>query len=470
MLGKIVRFDGEPSEDKPSAPSTKVDERLLAQGTTPRGQAGPGTVRRESGTPALAWMQQMIDQQTRLFEAAQRERAEALIEMRRVAQTVCQKSWDAWMRAGDDPEGWPPARLADLIIQSLQLELRNSALLQDPQLGLKYQQLSRAFSQSRLEIQNLRQRLQAFEQSRAEKRPEGPGLTPKRQAQSRAWTGSEIKRNSSQPIPPLETAQASPSPAAEIEFYVTENDRSVSARPGSGVERVDDVVRVIAEFGLCRWKDVTGYLAKKWNIGPSAAGTLDAVIKKTVALGLLYIEEVRLEWGGKPTGKMLILSEAGEQCAQSLGLQVVESQYARGLAAHKDASHFYAILEVAAILARYFTEVDCFPASIPMAPGRYLADLTAVTSEGERLFIVVERGTSKADSDRENKWVRAAAANGGLIYLATPNQDTLEASVSEIAVTREKYPEAIKAIKAFSVQGYRDQKDPQASGPWSFER
>lgn len=466
MLGNIVQFDREQPEEARPVPLPGSPQASTSAGTLLLPQLTHKKVERESSGHDLQWMQQMIDQQVRLFEAAQRERAQAMTELKRIAQTLCQQGWDARMRAGDNPEAWPPTAIADLIIQSLQLELRHAVLSQDPELAEKHQQLVGELSQSRAENQNLRHRLQAAEQAVSMQRNENARAASNRKMVGDFRAGRDGKatspQNNGEPIRVLPALTVAP------ESLPQEGNLSTPRSSGSGVERVDDVVQVIAELGLCRWKDISAYLAKKWNVRPSA-GTLDTVIKKALTLDLLYIEEVRLEWGGKPTGKMLILTRAGETCAQSLGLTVVESQYVRGLAAHKDASHFYAILEVAGILANYFGEVDCFPASIPMEQGRYFADLTAVAADGERLFIEVERGTYKSDQDREKKWVRAATANGGLIYLATPNQETLETIVSEISATRERHPDHIKTIKAFSVRAYRDQKASLLNAPWIFE-
>lgn len=411
-------------------------------------------------THALQWMQQMIEQQARLFEMAQKEQALTLAELKRIAQTVCQEAWDARLRAGENPEGWPPPRIATLIIQSIQSEVRLVRLARDPDLAVKHQQLQSAFSQAQMENRTLKQRLEMLEQNLPRAKP---------------LTGRDAKRAALEEVslPPADKAPPVARGLAVGPGHPATQDLAISAisqppQVGSGISRVDDVVRLIATRGLCRWKDIRDRLARQWEVKPSA-GTIDTVFKKAIDLDLLQIKEVRLEWGGKPTGKMLLLTETGQACARALGLEPVESQYTRGLAVHKDAAHFYAILEVAAILTRYYQNVDVYPRALALEDGNYFADLTAWTMEGERLCVEVERGTYKDELEREGKWLRAATANQGVIYLVTPNQDTLNSIIQEIDAIRGCHPERKMRIKAFNVRSYRERPEDSAEPPWSFD-
>ncbi len=472
MLGNIVRFDDDSKSTNTSVPraAAPVSEGARQLQGTPNA-VEPKSVSASDAPHDLAWMQSMIDQKTRLFEAAQWEKAEAITELKQIAQTLCEEAWDTKSRAGEDPEAWPPKLIADLIVQSLGVALRNARLSQDPALPQKHQQALDELAKTRADNHRLRQRARAAEdairelkaaamkeavkQPKAAEKQSEPVRDGKR-LEVQNVTEDTVKRNS------IETrgddgnkAQAAIASPAAVEA-------------GSGNSRVDDVIRVIAQTGLCRWKDISTRLAELWEVR-SSTGTIDSAIKRGIEIGLLRTEEVRLEWGGKPTGKVLILTEEGKRCAASLGVAPAESHYTRGVAIHKDGSHFYAILEVAAILATQYARVDFFPPAVMVEGGKYYPDVIAATAEGGRIFVEVERGTHKDERDREAKWLRAAAANKGTVYVVTPNQEVMIAIVAEICEIRDRQAGQIDRVMAFNVRAYRERRGQNLESLWSPE-
>ncbi len=488
MLGNIVRFD---KDDEASAfPASRVGE-IEAHLPTGLASASEPTVPQETTgrerSYDLAWMQQVIEQQTLLFESAQRDKAAALAELKRIAQTLCQAAWDAKSRAGETIEDWAPMVLANFIIQSVAISLRNARLSQDPALAEKHRRLLDELAEARADNHRLRQRCRAAEEAVRELRAAAQKETARQQKLAEKRSGAALDRKSPPRMDREQSTSAEDSPPTVVDTQpipaahgpVSANALAPDSVPastvtrqnipvGTGLPRVDDVVRVIAQTGLCRWKDITNQLANLWDVRAST-GSIDAAIKKAIELELLRIEEVRLEWGGKPTGKVLILTEEGRRCAATLNVSPVESHYTRGLALHKDGSHFYAIVEVAAILATQYARVDFFPPPLPLTDGKYLPDVVAIAAGGQRICVEVERGTHKDERDREKKWIRAAGANQGTIYLVTPNLEVMTAIVDEICAIRDRQPGKIDRILAFNVRTIRERKGQIQETLWSSE-
>ncbi len=471
MLGNIVRFDDDSKPIHASLPRATIPVSEDARPLQATPTVEPKSVPVGDAPHDLTWMQSMIDQKTRLFEAAQWEKAEAVVELKRIAQTLCKEAWDAKARVGDNPEAWPPKLIADLIVQSLGVALRNARLAQDPALPQKHQKALDELAKTRADNHRLRQRAGAAEDAIRELK--GAAIKEAVKQQKAAEKQSEPVRGGRQ----LEVRNVTENPVTRNSTDTRGDDKNAAqatiispptVEAGSGNSRVDDVLRVIAQTGLCRWKDISIRLAELWEVR-SSTGTIDSAIKRGIEIGLLRTEEVRLEWGGKPTGKVLILTEEGKRCAASLGVAPTESHYTRGIAIHKDGSHFYAILEVAAILATQYARVDFFPSAITVEGGKYYPDVIAATAEGGRIFVEVERGTHKDERDREAKWLRAAAANKGTVYVVTPNQEVMMAIVGEICEVRDRQAGQIDRVMAFNVRAYRERRGQNLESLWSPE-
>jgi hypothetical protein len=477
MFGKVVRFDDEGRQVITQPPEAQA---------VGAGSDNSSLARQHRDTADLEWMQRLLDSQSAMVEFAQRERALATAELIRVAQVLCKEAWDAKSRSGNNPETWSPKMLADLIISSVSGALRANRLFQDPDLPEKYHQVAGELAQVRAENDSLRQRVRAAEEAArdmiAVAAKEGARRQkPVERRMAAPPTASESQPDSQQPDRPHQVQADVAGPALASTVIVDGVSISVDPTPdaqnviipeatpaqiGSNNERVDDVIRVIAEHGLCRWKDISQQLANLWG-KRLTSGAMDNAISKSISFGLLRAEEVPLEWGGKPTGKMLALTDKGMACALSLGVKSVESQYRRGIAVHKDGAHFYVILEVAGILAIRYATVDYFPPLILVEGEKYYPDITAIESSGNKISVEVERGTYKAQ--REGKWLRAAAANGGTIYLVTPNQEVMVTIVAEINLVRERYFDRIRRILAFNVRSYRENRGDGSASLWAYE-
>jgi hypothetical protein len=235
----------------------------------------------------------------------------------------------------------------------------------------------------------------------------------------------------------------------------------------SGDERVDDVVRVIAETGLCRAKDVRVLLMKQWELssGKPAVRHIEAAIKTALVEQI----DVRLEWGGQPNANILILSQAGRALAEAMDVKIVRGQYEVGMAAHLSAEHLYIILEVADILAvESYSQIDPFPPPVLVSSGNCYPDLTAIDPTGQRLLIEVERGTYKNGNEREAKWLQAAEAGGGVIHLVTPNNEVMMAVLDEVKqILARRDQRAV--IRACNIREYRKGARGVNGAIWTFE-
>jgi hypothetical protein len=152
--------------------------------------------------------------------------------------------------------------------------------------------------------------------------------------------------------------------------------------------------------------------------------------------------------------------------AKSLGVQLVKSQYERGMALHKNESDLYLILEVAEILRNNgYRDVDPFPSLMTLPGGgnrQYQPDIKARMPSPENTIILIEaeRDTYKAAdrADRSGKWLRAAEAGRGVIYLIAPNNETLTAILTEIDVVQKENSGQKMQVKALSVSDFQKKR------------
>ena len=444
------------------------DRRTDWQAAPP--SAAPG----DGDDPDGKWHRGLPDDIRRMYAIAMQEKAYTLEEMHRVAQALCHDEWDGQSRAGKHPELWLPSQTADLIIRSVENRLRSARVSQDPDLVENYQRVAAELSQAKAEMDGLRQRLHSAETTVREMKADAlkEAMRKQKYAEEKAQTGYVKQRVSSPPPAPRVPVAAPRAAVVDAPPVVVGTDADAESEEigplDSGNERRDDVVRVLAESGLCRAKDVRAALAKKWGL-QNENGT-QRQIKLAVKAGLIDIKQATLEWGGKPTGNMFVLTTQGRDLAKSLGVQIVRGQYEIGMALHKSVDHLYLILEIVDFLRDDgYRDVDPFPPSMTL-PGnkQYQPDIKArmPSPDNTIISIEVERNTYKATDrdDRSGKWLRAAEAGRGVIHLVTPSNEALTAIVTEIDGVRKKNPGQKMGVKAFSVSDFRTQKSAHGTG------
>ncbi len=451
------------------------DRRTDWQAAPP--SAAPG----DGDDPDGKWHRGLPDDIRRMYAIAMQEKAYTLEEMHRVAQALCHDEWDGQSRAGKHPELWLPSQTADLIIRSVENRLRSARVSQDPDLVENYQRVAAELSQAKAEMDGLRQRLHSAETTVREMKADAlkEAMRKQKYAEEKAQTGYVKQRVSSPPPAPRVPVAAPRAAVVDAPPVVVGTDADAESEEigplDSGNERRDDVVRVLAESGLCRAKDVRAALAKKWSLPNDS--TTHRPIKLGIKAGLIDIKRATLEWGGQPYGNIFMLTAKGRELAKSLGVQPVKSQYDRGMALHKNESHLYLILEVAEILRdNGYGDVDPFPPSMTLPGGnqQYQPDIKArmPSSDNATISIEVERDTYKA-TDRDNrssKWLRAAAAGRGAIYLITPNNEALTTILAEIDDVRKQNPGQKIRVMAVSIFDFRKQKDRSGAGIVWVER
>jgi hypothetical protein len=487
MFGKVIRFDGDGNQLLSHEASASFSEVRASDAALPQrtDDAESVSAPHQQGSGDPEWVRRLLDRQKTMLDSARREQLLAVAELIRIAQVLCKDSWDAQSRSGQNPDAWPPKRVADLIIADLTDASRNAQLAQDPALSEKYHRMTTDLASAYTEIDTLRQRVRAAEDMVREMKDAAAKEAQRRQEAAEKKVAATLAVNKmrygpQQQIRAHQNQVGMPEPPSinvpPIEAHESDNNKSepqnnlipeaTPAQLATANARVVDVIRVVAEYGLCRWKDISHQLAEQWG-KRLTSGAMDHSISKSITFGLLKAEEVPLEWGGRPTGKMLILTEQGMQWALALGMKPVESQYSRGIAMHKSGAHFYVILEVAGILATRYGSVDCFPPYILVGDEKYYPDITVLEPGGNKIGVEVERGTYKAQ--RDDKWLRAAAANSGTIYVVTPNQEAMLAIAAEIEQVREQHPGQVRRILAFNVRSYRENRGDSSASLWAYE-
>lgn len=535
MFGKVVRFDGADDGDgrfcrasepaiPPSEPALSLSkgDRKPPSSSTPapvpfaQGDgfpAGPAPLFTADELHDASWMSHTLDRLDQKFVVAQQSSAVYQAALIRLANTLCRKEWNSLLRSSRQPESWPPDAIADLVIKTVEMELRNAQYLQDPEIANKYHGVAADLQTARAENDHLRQRVAAAEDmvremreqaAREALRQQEAAVKRQRVAQDRAGILQrqvEQRQRQEQPLgdpkpPPRRDgpsaaanvaavgiehqpapAQSGPEPDANTvqsrQALPVNTPQSAPTKPASrstatsGDERVNDVVRVIAETGLCRAKDVRVLLMKQWEMASNkpAVRHLDAAIK----FGFIAQIAVRLEWGGQPSANILVLTQTGRALAEAMGVKIGRGQYEVGMAVHRNAEHLYVILEVADILAvESYSRIDPFPAFVPTSSGHCYPDLTAIDPTDQRLLIEVERGTYKNGNEREAKWLQAAEAGGGVIHLVTPNNEVMMAVLDEVKqILARRDQRAV--IRACNIREYRKGARGVNGAIWTFE-
>src|SRR3990172_8157353 len=193
MFGKVVRFDGAddsdgrfrqasepalpPSEPAPSlrsgqALSLSKGDRKPPSSSTPapvpfaQGDgfpAGPAPLFTPDELHDASWMSHTLDRLDQKFVVAQQSSAVYQAALIRLANTLCRKEWNSLMRSSRQPESWPPDAITDLVIKTVEMELRNAQYLQDPEIANKYHEVAADLQTARAENDHLRQRVAAAE-------------------------------------------------------------------------------------------------------------------------------------------------------------------------------------------------------------------------------------------------------------------------------------------------------------------
>jgi hypothetical protein len=371
------------------------------------------TLGRPSGTMDLQQMSDMLDAQFRLREAAQAERAKAVLALIATAEALCASWWDEAKRAGHAPEDWAPEAISAFIVRHAPTAVSCGAA-ESPSLAAEYERMAHDLTLAHEENGRLRLQLQQTQASA--------------QALAEKATQADRNRCGARQAPPL-----APTPAASVETVsADENDPADGKELGAvPAERVDDVIRLIAGTGLSRADEIRERLAAELSVhrGSSRVGL---PLKAALHRGLLAAHACVVEWPGERMRQFLVLTPTGRARAVELKTVPVDNEYESGLRLHKTAEHLYLVLRTTDILrAEGYGEVNYLPACMQVGGGEYCPDISAHEG-GRQVYVECERSRDKA---REAKWSRAAQANGGIIRLVTPNRKIMNSITSEIKAT-----------------------------------
>ncbi|MCC7358079.1 MAG: hypothetical protein IT317_01280 [Anaerolineales bacterium] len=359
-------------------------------------------------------MSDMLDAQFRLREAAQASRVHAIRALVTTAEALCPSQWDAEKRAGHSPEEWPPEHIGEFVVRHTLSALQHGYLAQQTDLAAEYERTSRELTAANGELSRLKLQLQ-HAQAVARNAAAQSGQTAQGKHGVRAVAQAS----------PAESAESEP---AEVAGELTDGAKELEA---VSPERIDAVIKVMAATGLSRSDEVRERLAVEWGARRSSS-RVGLPVRAALHRGLVDTFPCIVEWPGERTRQFLVLTPAGRARAVELGVVPVESEFEGGMKLHKTADHLYLVLKTADILsADGYEAVTYLPECLQVADGEYCPDIAA-RKDGRIVYVECERSQIKA---REAKWTRAAEANGGTIYLVTPNRKIMDAITSEIKAT-----------------------------------
>ncbi len=389
--------------------------RAVAQ--DPANRPGPLPAR-HGGAPTSAMdvqqLTDMLDAQFRLREAAQASKAQAVRALVDLAEALCPNQWDGEKRTGHSPEEWPPERIGEFVVRHTQAALQAGYLAQQPDLAANYDRANNDLATARDEINRLKLQL----------------LHSQKLAESETAQAALVNRtkHSIRPVGRPAGAGTGRTLRGNATDEVDESARNLDA---VSQERIDAVIRLMAETGLSRGDEIRERLGAEWGVR-SGSSRIGEPVRAAVHRGLAETISCTVEWPGAQTRQFLVLTLAGRARAAKLGIVPVETEYESGIKLHKTSEHLYLVLKAADILrAEGFNEVTYLPECVQASDGEYCPDITARKND-RQIYVECERSRFKA---REDKWTRAAEANGGTIYLVTPNRKIMLAITSEIKAT-----------------------------------
>lgn len=411
---------------------------------------GPGpSPARHGAVPTSAMdvqqLSDMLDAQFRLREAAQAGRAQAVRALVATAEALCPNQWDNEKRAGQSPDEWSPERIGEFVVRHMLVALQQGYLAQQPDLAANYERANMELAAARDEISRLKLQL----------------LHAQKLAQTEPTQAAPINRTK-RGVRALVRPPHAGSGSNEMGNTTGDEDESASKLESVPQARVDAVIKLMAATGLSRSDAVRERLGAEWGVR-SGSSRIGEPVRAALHRGLADTCTCNVEWPGEATREFLVLTPAGRARAVELGIVPVESEFEAGMKLHKTANHLYLVLKAADILrAEGLEEVTYLPECVQVSDGEYCPDIRARTDD-RHIHIECERSRFKA---REAKWTRAAEANGGMIYLVTPNRKIMDAITSEIkATTGNEFK-----LWAFNIRDYGAKNRGADGSIWTHQR
>lgn len=160
------------------------------------------------------------------------------------------------------------------------------------------------------------------------------------------------------------------------------------------------MLQVMGDRGYCLLTHIGAVMGKDRRGLHRAKGQL-------LSLGLITVRQSQASAGvrGRPP-EILMLTDAGRALYRDLfGREAVESEYTRGLRAHKSEEHLFLIFALRdGLLARGAVDVDVFPEPRHTEYGHFEPDIVARFRDGETLYLEAENRVKKFEQALFRKW------------------------------------------------------------------
>jgi hypothetical protein len=247
-------------------------------------------------------------------------------------------------------------------------------------------------------------------------------LSMKTQVGALEQTVSKVKEKDRPPV-----QQPSIKAAAPIEQGMTEPDWMAEWRKKATFEKDIEVLKVIGETGYSRRMVIIQLVAGRLGKNPNNTSLIDAVNRlgggTEKALDLLERIDVFDKQGSELGGALPILlrlTDKGKHAFWMLsGQNAQECEFDRLMKHHKTPEHTllnFLVRDQLVNSGQYEVLLDAPELDLPTGE-RFVPDIVVKSNQGEIIFIEVERGTSKDDDYRVQKWRNLYAATHGNIYI-----------------------------------------------------
>jgi hypothetical protein len=403
----------------------------------------PGAV-----NPAVASLKALLDKQTALREVAEERARSSREALYRVAESLCSQALDQVRKNEPDSlSGWSADRIADLIIEEIQVQLDQLDLA-----NAFGQDVISLYQQATADSNLLNNRLDPYQRQiesaeELQRQAEARAEAAEKQIEVLERTVVDLqKRLSAVTHSPAEAAER-PHPqieASNVDLGIDHPIAPVRLPPGlepewmgkwrqtRSFEQDVALILLMGETGEARRNRLSQTLGERLGMG-AKGGEIKHMFPRLVDLGLLEIvDEKAATRGGAP--HLVRLTPKGKKAYVFLTrTEPTPSILDEMLKRHKSAERAYLNLEAADLLEVEGYSVDRYPPAISLSRGRkFLPDLKAISPEGKLLWIEVEPGTQTSPRDRQEKWTNYYKATGGHFVIITPDRTAMDNVSSEI--------------------------------------
>jgi hypothetical protein len=297
-------------------------------------------------------------------------------------------------------------------------------------------------------------------------------LTMRTQVGALEQTVSKVKEKDR---PPAQQAPARST--APVEQGMSEPEWMVEWRKKTTFEKDSEVLKVIGETGYSRRMVIIQLVAARLGKNPNNTSLIDAVnrLGGGAEKGLDLVERIDVfdKQGSELGGALPILlhlTDKGKHAFWMLtGQNAQECEFDRLMKHHKTPEHTllnFLVRDQLVNDGHYEVLLEAPEIDLPTGE-KFSPDIVVKDSKGEILYIEVERGTSKDEGYRIQKWRNHFAASHGRLFVYCDKPAFMKAMMGEVN-------QALKDTRFSSYfsnyEDVRDGKRGQDGSVWLFRR